>query len=62
MFFVVDFFEYFVEDIEWFEMISFWVLIIYWFNVLILIVSSIVILKRYMYILIFVKIFYKILL
>lgn len=60
MFFVVDFFEYFVEDIEWFEMISFWVLIIYWFNVLILIVSSIVILKRY--ILIFVKIFYKILL
>lgn len=62
MFFVVDFFEYFVEDIEWFEMISFWVFIIYWFNVLILIVSSIVILKRYMYILIFVKIFYKILL
>lgn len=62
MFFVVDFFEYFVEDIEWFEIISFWVLIIYWFNVLILIVSSIVILKRYMYILIFVKIFYKILL
>lgn len=60
MFFVVDFFEYFVEDIEWFEMISFWVLIIYWFNVLILIVSSIVILKRYL--LIFVKIFYKILL
>lgn len=60
MFFVVDFFEYFVEDIEWFEMISFWVLIIYWFNVLILIVSSIVILKRY--ILIFVKIFYKFLL
>lgn len=60
MFFVVDFFEYFVEDIEWFEIISFWVLIIYWFNVLILIVSSIVILKRY--ILIFVKIFYKILL
>lgn len=60
MFFVVDFFEYFVEDIEWFEMISFWVLIIYWFNVLVLIVSSIVILKRY--ILIFVKIFYKILL
>lgn len=47
MFFVVDFFEYFVEDIEWFEMISFWVLIIYWFNVLILIVSSIVMLKRY---------------
>lgn len=44
MFFVVDFFEYFVE---WFEIISFWVLIIYWFNVLILIVSSIVILKRY---------------
>lgn len=60
MFFVVDFFEYFVYDIEWFEMISFWVLIIYWFNVLILIVSSIVILKRYL--LIFVKIFYKILL
>lgn len=60
MFFVVDFFEYFVEDIEWFEMISFWVLIIYWFNVLKLIVNSIVILKRY--ILIFVKIFYKILL
>lgn len=60
MFFVVDFFVYFVEDIEWFEIISFWVLIIYWFNVLILIVSSIVILKRY--ILIFVKIFYKILL
>lgn len=60
MFFVVDFFEYFVEDIEWFEIISFWVFIIYWFNVLVLIVSSIVILKRY--ILIFVKIFYKILL
>lgn len=60
MFFVVDFFEYFVEDIEWFEIISFWVLIIYWFNVLILIVSSIVILKRYL--LIFVKIFYEILL
>lgn len=60
MFFVVDFFEYFVEDIEWFEIISFLVLIIYWFNVLILIVSSIVILKRYL--LIFVKIFYKILL
>lgn len=60
MFFVVDFFEYFVEDIEWFDIISFWVLIIYWFNVLILFVSSIVILKRY--ILIFVKIFYKILL
>lgn len=60
MFFVVDFFEYFVEDIEWFEIISFLVLIIYWFNVLILIVSSIVILKKY--ILIFVKIFYKILL
>lgn len=47
MFFVVDFFVYFVEDIEWFEIISFWVLIIYWFNVFILIVSSIVILKRY---------------
>lgn len=60
MFFVVDFFEYFVKNIEWFEIISFWVLIIYWFNVLILIVSSIVILKRY--ILIFVKIFFKILL
>lgn len=60
MFFVFDFFEYFVEDIEWFEIISFWVLIIYWFNVLILIVSSIEILKRY--ILIFVKILYKILL
>lgn len=60
MFFVVDFFEYFVEDIEWFEIISFWVFIIYWFNVLVLIVSSIVILKRY--ILIFVNIFYKILL
>lgn len=60
MFFVVDFFEYFVEDIEWFEIISFLVFIIYWFNVLVLIVSSIVILKRY--ILIFVKIFYKILL
>lgn len=60
MFFVVDFFEYFVKNIERYEIISFWVLIIYWFNVLILIVSSIVILKRY--ILIFVKIFYKILL
>lgn len=60
MFFVVDFFEYFVKNIERYEIISFWVLIIYWFNVLVLIVSSIVILKRY--ILIFVKIFYKILL
>lgn len=60
MFFVVDFFEYFVKNIERYEIVSFWVLIIYWFNVLVLIVSSIVILKRY--ILIFVKIFYKILL